>query len=178
MHLRRVLATVAAASVAALTLVGGAGAEPVPVSVTADPVKISTPLGGTFVFETTIANPTAGATEPLIAHLNLLSLRGDVYVEPEDWSTQRTWYLGSIPANDSRTITWQLKAVNGGSLAAYVAVLPQEDPAESPAVSPTVQIDVATRDTLSSGGILPLAVGIPVLLGLVAGGVRLARRRR
>jgi hypothetical protein len=36
---------------------------------------------------------------------------------------------------------------------------------------------VAERDTLNSGGILPLTLGIPGLVGLLAG-ARLARRRR
>ena len=40
------------------------------------------------------------------------------------------------------------------------------------------RIYVAGRDTLNSGGILPLALGIPALLGLVTGGMQVARRRR
>jgi hypothetical protein len=175
----RALAAGLATIVAGLVLaVGPAAADTVPVTVTAEPAQISTRLGDSFVFDTTITNPGASDTEPLIAHLNLLSLKNDVYVDPEDWSPQRTRYLGSIPAGESRTITWKLKAVNGGSLAAFVSVLQEVSPTLTPATSPAIQIDIATRDTLNSGGILPLALGIPIALGLVAGGVRISRKRR
>lgn len=166
-----------AALVAALALPGGVGAQSAP-SVTVDRRQISADLGDTVAFRTTIANPASTVTEALIAHLNILSLREGLYVDPEDWSSERTQYLGAIPAGGSRTITWTVKAVNGGSLAAYVAVLPENRPAQPPTMSPTIQIVVAERRTLNAGGVVPLAVGIPALVGLLAGSVRLARRRR
>ncbi len=178
MRLRRAVGPAVAGVVTALALTGGAGAQSGSASVTVDRAQISTGLGDAFGFRTTIANPSATATEALIAHLNILSLRDGLYVDPEDWSSQRTRYLGVIPGGGSRTIRWKLRAVNGGTLAAYVAVLPQTRPARPPTTSPTIQIAVAERKTLNSGGILPLALGIPALVGLLAGSVRLARRRR
>jgi hypothetical protein len=38
-------------------------------------------------------------------------------------------------------------------------------------------VEIADRRTLDSGGILPLALGIPALLALVLVGVRVRRRR-
>lgn len=178
MSIRRGVGPGFATLLAALVFAGTTGAQSDPISVTVDRGQIFTGLGDDFGFRTTIANQAETSTPALIAHLNILSLRDGVYVDPEDWSSQRTWYLGTIPAGESRTIKWNLKAVNGGGLAAYVAVLPQNNPARAPATSPTVEIDVAERRTLNSGGILPLALGIPGFVGLVAGGVRLARRRR
>ncbi len=177
MRLRRALGSGVAALVAALALAGGAGAQS-GLSVTVDRGNISAGLGETFSFRTTIANRASTATEPLIAHLNILSLSAGLYVDPEDWSSERTQYIGPIPAGESRAIAWKVKAVNGGSLAAYVAVLPEVKATGPPTTSPTIQISVAERRTLNSGGILPLAVGVPALIGLLAGGVGLARRRR
>jgi hypothetical protein len=168
----------AAALLAALALTAGASAQADPVSVTVDRTRITASLGGDFSFRTTIANAAASETKSLVAHLNILSLREGTYVDPEDWSTRRTLYLGTIPAHGSRTITWRLSAVGSGSLAAYVSVLPQANPSEPPATSPPIQIAVAERRMLNSGGILPLALGVPAFVGLLTGGVRLARRRR
>jgi hypothetical protein len=39
-----------------------------------------------------------------------------------------------------------------------------------------VRISIAERKTLNSGGILPLAVGVPAFLALLALGVRIRRR--
>jgi hypothetical protein len=59
----------------------------------------------------------------------------------------------------------------------YVAVLPQSGPAVPPVTGPTIQLNVTERKTLNAGGILPLALGIPAFLGLLALGVRLHRGR-
>jgi hypothetical protein len=178
MSIRQAVGPGFATLLAALVFAGDIAAQTDATSVTVDRGQISTGLGDDFGFRTTIANPAATPTVALIAHLNILSLRDGVYVDPEDWSSQRTWYLGTIPAGESRTIKWNLKAVNGGNFAAYVAVLQQNSPVQAPTTSPTVEIDIAERRTLNAGGILPLALGIPALVGLLAGGVRLARRSR
>lgn len=88
--------SVVAGLLAALVFAGGAAAASDQVSVTVDRSRIKTQLGRKISFKTTIANTASTATGPLIAHLNVLSLRSGVEVDPEDWSTHRTRYLGSI----------------------------------------------------------------------------------
>jgi hypothetical protein len=129
-----------------------------------------------FSVRSRIANSGGSGASGLIAHVNVLSLRADVYLDPEDWSSQRTRYLPTIPAGGSVTITWRMQAVNAGSTAVFIAVLPQNGEPRSPATSPTVHVSIARRTTLNSGGILPLALGIPALLAAVSFGLR--RRRR
>jgi hypothetical protein len=152
-----------------------AGATPGLV-VTVDHAAVVTKLGHTFVIHSTISNNTETPAKNLIAHLNVLSLRNDVYVDPEDWSSHRTRYLPPIPARGATTLTWKLNAVNAGHLAVYVAVLPQ-DAATAPTTGPTVAVRITDRRTLNSGGILPLALGLPAGLGLLALLLRLGRRR-
>ena len=112
----------------------------------------------------------------LIAHLNVVSLRDGVYVDPEDWSSHRTRYLAPIPAGASVRLTWRLRAVNAGSFGIYVAVLPQSGAARPPITGPTVHVSIAHRKTLNSGGTLPLVIGIPALLGALSLGLRVRRR--
>ena len=161
----------------ALALAGSAAAAD-EVSITVDRERVATQLGGKFSFSTTISNRGSTETRSLVAHLNVLSLRDGVYVDPEDWSSQRTWYLGSLPAGGSKDITWKLQAVNAGSFATYVTVLPQRPVQQPPTTSTAVEVTVASRRTINSGGILPLALGIPCLIGLLAGGMHVVRRRR
>jgi len=146
------------------------------VSITADHTEIGTGIGDKFLFHTTVSNHGVAPAQNLIAHLNVLSLRDGTYVDPEDWSSHRTRYLTPIPPGASVTITWRMQAVNSGSFGVYVAVLPQSGVASPPAVGPTVRLDVAHRQTLNSGGILPLALGIPALLAAVTLGLRLKRQ--
>lgn len=148
------------------------------VTVSADRTEVSTSIGRDFTFSTRVDNKGSTATPPLVAHLNVLSLRPGVYVDPEDWSSRRTVFLGPIPAGGSRSITWKVKAVNSGDIGIYVAVLPQSGAAQPPVTSQTIHVRIAQRRTLNSGGILPLAAGIPALLAALAVGVRFSRKRR
>jgi hypothetical protein len=163
-----------AGALVVLVLAAPAGA----VTVSVDRSQIATSLGHKFSFTTTITNRASAATKALIAHLNVLSLRPGTYVDPEDWSSYRTRYLGTIRAGGSRTLTWRLDPFNSGRLAVYVAVLPQAGSSGPAVTAPVIQVTVAARRTLNSGGILPLALGLPFALALLAGTVRLRRRSR
>ena len=166
------------AVVGALAVAGVATAASGTLTVSADKTQISARLGADFGFRTTISNTGSSASERLVAHLNILTLRPGLYVDPEDWSSQRTVFLDPIPAGSSVTVAWRMKAVGSGTLAAYVAVLPRARPADPPAMSPAVRVNVENRRLINAGGILPLAIAVPGIVGLFAGALRFGRRRR
>ena len=176
----------AAMLVALVTLLGApralvaaqAAASPPGLSVTVDQTEISTQLGRSFTFGSTIRNDGPTTARGLIAHLNVLGLSQDVYVDPEDWSSARTRYLNPIPAGASTTLSWSIHAVNGGALGLYVAVFPGRSGGIPPATTPMIRLDVAEKTTLNAGGILALALGVPGLIALVALGIRITRRRQ
>ena len=147
------------------------------VVVTNDRAAIATKIGDKFVFHSRIANRGGAAATGLVAHLNVLDLTGHTYVDPEDWSSKRTRYLAPIPAGGSTTLTWRMNGVNAGTIGIYVAVLPRSGAPIPPTTGPTVRVQIKDRKTLNSGGIVPLALGIPAVLGLLALGVRQRRRR-
>jgi hypothetical protein len=146
-------------------------------SVTVDRTRISTELGRTFVFRSTLANGDSAPAGGLVAHLNVVSLDDGVYVDPEDWSTHRTRYLRPVGPGGSQTLSWRLKAVNSGKFAVYVAVFHRTGDARPPTTSPLVAVAVAGRTTLNAGGILSVALGVPALLGVLTIGLGLRRRR-
>jgi hypothetical protein len=169
---RRAFAVAAAAAVA----LAGPSTASADVSVTVDRTGVATGLGKRFTFRSTFANPGPGEARGLVAHLNVASLRPGVYVDPEDWSTSRTRYLDPIPAGGTATVRWSLQAVNAGTFAVYVAVLPPDAAGRPPSVGRTVRVTVSGR-TLDAGGILPLALGVPAAIGIAAAGLALRRRR-
>lgn len=170
---RRVLIALVAVVVLAGSANAAEGADRV--SVTVNQARISTKLGHKFEFRSTITNRGGATASGLIAHLNVLSLRDGTYVDPEDWSSNRTRYLPTIPAGGSHTITWKMQAVNAGTFGVYVAVLPESGEARPPATGPTIHLAVAQRRAINSGGILPLALGIPAFVGLLTLGIRFRR---
>ena len=163
-------------AVLALVLAWGsaAGAASPPLHSSVDRATISTELGQTFETRTSIANTGTSGVVGAIAHLNILSLHDGTYVDPEDWSSRRTRYLPAVPPGGSTTIGWRLHAVSPGSFVVYVALV-RADGAALLSVSPPVRVTVSDRTTLNAGGIVPLAVGMPLLLGLVWLIVRIRR---
>jgi len=148
------------------------------ISIANDRTAITVKLGHRFAFHSRIENHGARAAGGLVANLNVVDLTGHTYVDPEDWSSHRTRYLQPIPAGGATTVAWPMNAVNAGTIGLYVAVLPRTGGPVRPATSPTVRLHIADRRTLNSGGILPLALGIPGTLGLLALAVRASRRSR
>jgi hypothetical protein len=120
------------------------------VSVSLDRTNVSTKLGHSFTFRSTIANHGQAPARGLIAHLNVLSLRNSVYVDPEDWSSHRTRYLAPIPPGGSTTLSWKVKAVNAGSIGVYVAVLPRAG-AAAPTTGPTYEFGSPTAGRSTRG---------------------------
>lgn len=151
---------------------GGAGCR---VSVKLDRTTVSTAIGQRFSFTSTVRNDGDRPLPAVVAHLNVLSLDPDVYVDPEDWSSNRTNYAGTLAAHASTRLTWNVQAVNTGRFVLYVAVTAEQGAADV-AASNTLRLGVAQQRTLNAGGILPLAAAMPasvlVLMGLAA------RRRR
>ena len=170
-------ALVATAAALSIAVDANATAGLTGLSATVDRTRISTELGRAFVFRSAIANQGSTPATGLIAHLNIVSLSGGVYVDPEDWSTRRTRYLGPLASGGSRTITWRLKAVNAGSFGVYVAVLDPAGGSRPPTIGPLVAVTVAGRTTLNAGGILPVAIGVPAILGMLTVGLAIRRRR-
>ena len=163
------------AAVLALLASAGRGQASEPLRVSVDRIPATTKLGHDVDLRATITNTGGAPVRGLVAHLNVLSFDPGVYVDPEDWSSHRTRYLAPIPAGGSATVTWRINAVNPGSIGLYVAVL-QSSGNAPPQTGPTVRLEIADRRTLDSGGILPLALGVPALLAGLALGITLRRR--
>jgi hypothetical protein len=162
-----------------LTVPAGA-VEPLSLQVAAEPARIDTVLGGRFMITTELTNTGAAPTGEILAHLNVASIEGSVYVDPEDWSPRRSQQL-SLEPGESQKLSWELQAVNAGHFAAYVAVVPFGSEVagnEELLISPLVNVAVASRSTLTAQGALPIVISIPLLLGLAAAGVFFGTRRR
>lgn len=174
-RLKRALRLGFAALLAAVALpVGAASAQPAGLEVALNQSKIDTSVGRVLTLETRIVNHSSVSTGPLVAHVNVASTDG-TYVDLEDWSAEVTQQVELLEPNADTTLTWELQAVNAGSFHVYVVVLPDSGP---PAVSLSTRVTVGQKRTLSAGGALPVAIVVPLLLGLAAAAVRYRARRR
>ena len=180
------LALVAAvAGRAAAALPGSvAGAVPTavagPVAVTMNTSSMAGVLGDRVPVRATVTNTAGTPTGRLVAHLDVVSLHEDVYVDAEDWSADRSVYIGPLGPGGRATVDWTVRYVDAGEFDVYVVVLPTGPSAGADplAVSPAIRLEVTSRPTLDPGGSLLVVIAVPVLVGLLGAGTRLRRRTR
>jgi hypothetical protein len=112
--------------------------------------------------------------------MNIVNLNaaGDV-VDPEDWSPQRTQYLDTVAAGQSVSLGWRVNAILDGDYLVYMVAIPEpagRDATSQPVASAGIHLTVTPFTRLNPRGVLPYAIGGPVLLAL--GIVYIYRRRR
>ena len=172
MRAARVLVLSMACLLAAAPVASGQQAA---LDVTISRGTVSTRLGDDFGFSTEIRNRGSQQRSDLVAQLNIAGLSSGIYVDPEDWSSERTKRLPTLAPGESTTVSWSVTAVTGGRAAIYVVVLPEDRAHGEPVSSPAIDVRIADTKDLNTDGVLPLALGIPAFLGLLTVAVR--RRR-
>ena len=138
--------------------------------------------GDKILYNTVVTNNGQVESRSLVVAMNIINLNaaGDI-VDPEDWSPQRTQYIDSIPAGQSKTLSWRVNAILDGNYLVYMVLVPEPDGKEatsSPVASSGLHLTVTPFTKLNPGGVLPYAVGGPAIL---LGGMFLlyrARRRK
>ena len=133
-------------------------------TITMDHDQLTAQIGQTLTVESVVSNSGPG-----IAHLNVVSLDG-VYVDLEDWSQDVTQ---PVPGGGESALDWDFQAVNPGHFAVYVVLIPKNG---ALVAGPPVHITVSPRQTLDTGGALPVAIAVPTLLGAAALITRLKTR--
>jgi hypothetical protein len=144
------------------------------VSVELDETELTVGPGEQFSFESTL-HKTGDSQSGLIANLNIVGADPDIYVDPEDWSTERTQFLDDLPAGESTQLRWTVRAIDAGELMLYVAVSSTD--ADSVAVSGPLHVTVTGQRVVNPQNVVPLVMATPVAV-LALLGLTLVRRRR
>ena len=119
-------------------------------------------LAGDWVeFNTILRNNSTMATPPLVAHLNIAAVEKGPYVDPEDWSPQRTQYLPPLAPGESVQLDWQVHALVKGEFAFFVTIVSPEK-TFSPIVSPSLLAQVAPDNILPLNEVIPVVVIVPL----------------
>jgi hypothetical protein len=154
---------------AAAPAVAQAAAPPlkIGIDVEAKTVRAGTPL----LYNTVVTNAGTEPSPPLIVAMNIINLNasGDV-VDPEDWSPQRTQYTDPVQPGQSANLAWRINAILDGNFMVYMVAIPAPggpDVTSHPVTSPGIHLIVTKYTRLNPGGVLPYAIGGPVVLGML-----------
>ena len=158
-----------------------AGVERQPLQVSIDMAATSVKAGTPIRYNTVVTNTAAEKSPPLIMAMNIINLHGaGEPVDPEDWSPQRTQYLDGLEAGGSAKLSWRVNAILDGDFMVYMVVIPAPSGKETtshPVTSSGIHLTVTPFTRLNPGGVLPFAIGGPILILVIILSVYRLRRR-
>jgi ABC-2 type transport system permease protein len=153
-----------------------------PLQITIDMAYKTVKAGDPIRYNTEVTNHGAQASPPLCVAMNIINLNaaGEI-VDPEDWSPQRTQYIETLAPGQSTKLSWLVNAILDGDYLVYMVVIPQpagKDATSQPIASSGIHLTVTPFTRLNPGGVLPYAIGGPLVLGLIIYLVYRQRHRR
>ena len=144
----------------------------IPLQISIDKTDTVVRAGTPLLFNTVVTNQAAEPSRAIIGAMNIINLdkQGEV-VDPEDWSPQRTQYVESLAPGQSATLPWRVNAILDGDFMVYIVAIPAPGSPEAtsqPVASSGIHLTVTPFTRLNPGGVLPYAIGGPiiVLLGI------------
>lgn len=125
-------------------------------------------MGEMVKFNTTITNRGLETSPPLIVALNVVTLQPQGKgVDPEEWSSERTKYVQPLAPDETIKLDWLITTGLHGDYIIYLVVIPQPTSPEVttfPVASTSFYLTVIPTTRLQPAGVLPFALGVPVLL--------------
>lgn len=128
-------------------------------------------VGDEIEFTTTVTNADQVETPELVVAMNIINLRKSDPVDPEDWSPERTQAVDPLGPGESAEQSWTVEAILDGEFMVYLTAIVRPGTAEEttlPITSPGIHMTVAAFQETNPGGVLPVALGMPIGLIVVA----------
>lgn len=160
---------------AATSMPGSAG---VPLGIETPTQKLAGNTGQYVRLPAKITNTSGKPVKDVVAYVSLVETTAgrQAPVDLEDWSAHRAVEIGSLAPGQSRDASWSLRLVKGGDYVVYANAIVQGSTRAS--VGQEVPLLVSATKNLNPGGVLPVAVGVPLVAGGLLFGPVLLRRRR
>jgi hypothetical protein len=156
--------------------------EQLPLRISIDMDYKTVKAGDHILYNTVVTNTGTEASPSLCVAMNIINLNaaGEV-VDPEDWSPQRTQYIETLAPGQSTKLSWRVNAILDGDYLVYMVAIPEpagKDATSQPIASSGIHLTVTPFTRLNPGGVLPYAIGGPLVLGLIIYLVYRQRHRR
>ena len=139
---------------------------------TVDLEYVTVEAGDEITFKTVVTNNGSETTPPMNVAMNIVNAgKGGDPVDPEDWSPQRTQSIDPLQAGGSVEHAWIVDAILKGDYMVYLTVIPTPAGPEAtsqPVASPGIHLTVSEFSNSNPGGILPVAIGMPLALVLIS----------
>lgn len=142
------------------------------VEVSIDKAYLEVKTGDSNEFKTVVQYNGSQPSTPMVVAMNIVNLGNGDPVDPEDWSPIRTQTIEPLDPGASTELTWTINAILAGDYMAYMTVIPNPSGSKEtsqPVSSPGIHLVIAAYSPLNPGGVLPVALGMPIGLTMILG---------
>jgi hypothetical protein len=151
--------------------------SPIQISINMDSKTVK--ASDSILFDTVVTNNDTAVSPTVFVAMNIINLqKAGEPIDPEDWSPQRTQSIEPLGPGESATLSWRVNAILEGDVMIYMVAIPQPDGTNvttHPVASPGIHLTVTPFTKLNPRGVLPIAIGGPVLLLVI---IYFVNRRR
>lgn len=177
----RIVAFLAIVLVAIVGTIGQAGGQTTTemlLKIETFATQLSGATGDYVKLPAAIINTSDKPVKNVIAYVTLVeTTQGQqAPVDLEDWSAQRAVTIGSLAPGETHNTSWDLRLIKGGDYVVYPAAVVGDS--SRPSVGSEVPLSVTSHRSLNPGGVLPVALGVPILVGIALFGPVAWRRRK
>lgn len=144
-----------------------------------DPANPAHPTMGDWMhFDSAITNNGQQSIEGLVVWISLVEVTPgrEQPMDLEDWSAHKAVTGTTLAPGASLKTQWPMRLIQSGDYRVVISATDRND--RTVFTSPTLQFHVAQKPVVESARILPVALGIPLLIGGLLGVQRLRHRRR
>ena len=147
------------------------------IAVSINPPSVQANMGEKITYTGTITNNSGKAVDNVIAYISLAKVTQgkEAPMDLEDWSANKAIKIDTIQPHGTYEGTWPMRLIDSGSYVAYITVVDKND--RSPVTSGLSRLEVKRILRINPNNVLPVALGEPVLLGLIFMLVAFRRRR-
>lgn len=159
-------------------LIATPGTGGAPLKVGTSKASLSGKAGQYVKLPATVTNASNGTVKDVVAYVSLVDVtRGQqAPVDLEDWSAHRAVTVPTLAAGQSKDVSWSLRLVKGGDYVVYANAIAGGSTRAS--VGQEVPLSVTAQKNLNPGGVLPVAIGVPLVAGAALFGPVAFRQRR
>lgn len=159
-------------------LVAVPGNSGVPLKLETSMANLSGTAGQYVELPAKVTNTSNAPVKEVVAYVSLVDVtRGQqAPVDLEDWSAHRAVTIPTLDAGQSKDVSWSLRLVKGGDVVAYANAIAGGSTRAS--VGQEVPLSVTAQKNLNPGGVLPVAIGVPIVAGAILLGPVALRQRR
>ena len=159
-------------------LIATPGTGGVPLALDTSLPTLSGKAGQYVELPATVTNTSNGPVKDVVAYVSLVDVtRGQqAPVDLEDWSAHRAVTVPTLAAGQSKDVSWSLRLVKGGDYIVYANAIAGGSTRAS--VGQEIPLSVTAQKNLNPGGVLPVAIGVPIIAGAALFGPVALRQRR